>query len=172
MQLVKATTKKVYSLDKSPICRLMSQGIKLSQEVFEKMEIGREGDARNVSYAEDEDANSPTFGKLFLYKEPKGRTVGKNNCFTHVELKAKMLKEAGLADTFNVKGGNQVHFTVGTEEGEVVNLDGTLYFPLTFLRTVMGEEGSVVEAEETAPVEETSNEVDLSNEDFDSTFNV
>ena len=148
MKLVQANTKKTYELEKLPVCRLMSQGIKLSEKVVSMMDIDTSNDdERKVNYAIDEDESSPTFNSIFLYKDVAGRTIGANNCFVNSGLKADMLVRANAA-SLNVKGGNQVHYTVG----EAVVMDGASYFPLTFSKIALAKDSEEAETE-TAPVE-------------------
>ena len=151
MQLTKATTKKTYELEKTPVCRLMSQGIKLSQEVVDRMGFDVNADNRNINYAIDTEEGSATEGTIFLYADAEGRTIGKNNCFVNSGLKADMLTRANKPG-FDVKGGNQVHFIVG----EGVEADGTSYFPLTFSKVVEASNEEVAEettTEASAPAE-------------------
>jgi hypothetical protein len=143
MKLVQANTKKTYELEKLPIVRLMSQGIKLSETVASAMGIDTsDDDNRKINYAIDEDESSSTFNQIFLYKDGAGRTIGSNNCFVNSGLKADMLTRAGVPG-LDVKGGNQVHFTVG----EGLDVEGTSYFPITFSKVVEAKDDS---AEETA----------------------
>jgi len=141
MQLTKATTRKVYTLEALPLARLMSQGIKLSEEVVSRMGIDVSNDDRGINYAVDTDVNSATYNTIFLYKDGEGRKVGENNCFVNSGLKAEMLIRANAAD-LEVKGGNQVHFVVGT----AVEVEGVKFFPLTFKSIVLASE------DEDAPV--------------------
>ena len=70
MKLVQANTKKTYELEKLPVCRLMSQGIKLSEAVISMMDINTsDDDERKINYAVDEDESSNTHNQIFLYKD-------------------------------------------------------------------------------------------------------
>ena len=143
MKLVQANTKKTYELEKLPVCRLMSQGIKLSEAVVSMMDIDTDNDdERKVNYAIDEDASSSTYNQIFLYKDGAGRTIGSNNCFVNSGLKADMLVRANAA-SLDVKGGNQVHYTVGAG----VEMDGVSYFPLFFSKVVLAKDSDESETE-------------------------
>ena len=141
MALVKASKTKSYEVDKLPMLRVLSSGIKISKRTASDMGISA-GD--RLQYAKDDETND-----IYIFAgndEDGGSTLGKTLAVSNKGLESD-LKMIANVPTFEVKGGNAIHFTVATEG---VLVDDTEFFLLTFKKV----EEKELESEDVAVEEE------------------
>ena len=153
MQIIKASSGREYGVEKLPLLRAMSSGLKLTTKVMDNLglEVGSK-----LSYGRDKET-----GKLYLYVTDgeSGNIIGKNKAFTNAGLLAEMTNASGQPGLV-VNGQTHLIFTVAESP---VNFEGTDYYEIVFSRvdTDTKEEASTeVESNETATETETSTDTE------------
>lgn len=152
-----AENKKQYAIEATRLLRVLSSGFKLTDVLVKSLGINP-GSKEGINWAEDEEA-----GKIYVYKpsDDSGSVVGKNKTFTNTSFKSALLKAAGQAANFEVKGGVQVRFEVAEIP---TTANGLSYFEVNFKEIVVAEEETEEAATKTEEVKSKAKKAKVNSE--------